>query len=70
MRETVMRAVLRRIAEICCIGGVLACTAMLNWFFIMISLSGDVLHDRSGNGPNARIHGAQWVVTERGGLLP
>lgn len=30
---------------------------------------GDVLHDRSGKGHDARIHGAQWVTTERGAAL-
>ncbi len=31
--------------------------------------SGDVLHDRSGNKHNGKIHGATWVPSPRGQAL-
>jgi len=66
-----MRAVLRRITGICCIGGVLAGTAhaelVLHYDFT--ERAGDVLHDRSGKGHDARIQGPGWVTTEGGVAL-
>ena len=66
-----MKSVCRHIAGACLAVGALVCSAggelVLHYDFA--ERGGEVLHDRSGKGLDARIHGAQWVTTERGAAL-
>jgi len=66
-----MRTVWTQIIGVLCIAAVLVSSAEaeLVLHYDMSERGGEVLHDRSGKGHDALIHGAQWVTTESGAAL-